>query len=95
MAAQLSHKRRIVRRIVRCVAIPVGVLVWYLVSVLCLRGGGAAGWIPRGPYTNQVLKGFNVPLVWYVRSEMPGHKPLRWLVLQAEIAGSRYHPSQR
>ena len=91
-----SRKRRIVRRIMLSVAIPAGIAVWYLVSVLCIRGGCAAGWISTtAPYADALVMRFNVPLVWYIETEKPGGEALRWLVVQTEIVGTRFHPSQK
>jgi len=76
-------------------AIPVGVLVWYIITVMCLRGAGAAGWLPRWALDSPVVSYLDDPMVAYIKADLPGGCALRRLIVQSEIAGTRFHPSQR
>jgi hypothetical protein len=67
-----AQKRRIVKRAMMVIAIPVGALVWYFICVLCLRGAGAAGWLPAWAYMSPIVSGFDDPVVAYIKAELPG-----------------------
>jgi hypothetical protein len=90
-----AQKRRIVKRVMMVIAIPVSALVWYFICVLCLRGAGAAGWLPTWARMSPIVNSFDAPVVSYIKADLPGGGAMRWLIIQSEIAGTRFHPSQR
>ncbi|MBL8851773.1 MAG: hypothetical protein JNG89_19000 [Planctomycetaceae bacterium] len=84
--------RRLVRRATASLAI---LIVVYLLGALSFRGAVAAGWLPEWAVRSPTVTSIDDPLVWYIKSNQPGSGALKWLVIQSEIAGTRFHPSQQ